>query len=368
MAGRLREGLPYGAHPRQRLDLFLPAGAPRGLVVFVHGGYWRAFDRGTWSHLAAGPLAHGWAVAMPGYVLAPEARIAAITAMIAEAMAAAAAEVGGADPARRAFGRRAPGGAAGLRRQPAAGRGGGAGRPGGLDQRAARPAAAAAATLNDECLRLDAAEAASESPALRLPREGRAVHAWVGDGERPEFVRQTTLIANIWTGLGAEMEQTIEPRRHHFNVIDGLTHPGSGLVEAIVGTPGMRTRARVVVIGGGVVGCSVLYHLAKAGWTDVMLIERSELTSGSSWHAAGGFHTLNGDPNVAKLQAYTVGLYRELEEVSGQSCGLHLTGGVMMAGTPERMDFLRLAHAKGRCLGHADRDHHARARRRRCSR
>ena len=82
-----------------------------------------------------------------------------------------------------------------------------------------------------------------------------------------------------------------------------------------------------------------------------MLIERSELTSGSSWHAAGGFHTLNGDPNVAKLQAYTVGLYRELEAVSGQSCGLHLTGGVMMADTPERMDFLRLTHAKGRCLG-----------------
>jgi glycine/D-amino acid oxidase-like deaminating enzyme len=113
----------------------------------------------------------------------------------------------------------------------------------------------------------------------------------------------------------------------------------------------MKTEARVVVIGGGVVGCSVLYHLAKAGWTDVMLIERSELTSGSSWHAAGGFHTLNGDPNVAKLQAYTVGLYKELEAISGQSCSLHLTGGVMMADSPERMDFLRLVHAKGRCLG-----------------
>ena len=113
----------------------------------------------------------------------------------------------------------------------------------------------------------------------------------------------------------------------------------------------MREHARVVVIGGGVVGCSVLYHLAKAGWTDSILIERSELTSGSSWHAAGGFHTLNGDPNVAKLQAYTVSLYQELEELSGQSCSLHLTGGAMMADTPERMDFLRLSHAKGRCLG-----------------
>ncbi|MER8553717.1 FAD-dependent oxidoreductase [Mesorhizobium sp. M0976] len=113
----------------------------------------------------------------------------------------------------------------------------------------------------------------------------------------------------------------------------------------------MKCHAKAVVIGGGVVGCSVLYHLAKAGWTDIMLIERSELTSGSSWHAAGGFHTLNGDPNVAKLQAYTVQLYKEIEEISGQSCSLHLTGGVMMADTPERMDFLRLAHAKGRYLG-----------------
>ncbi|AMS41964.1 glycine cleavage system protein T [Aminobacter sp. Y103A] len=113
----------------------------------------------------------------------------------------------------------------------------------------------------------------------------------------------------------------------------------------------MKSHVKAVVIGGGVVGCSVLYHLARAGWTDIMLIERSELTSGSSWHAAGGFHTLNGDPNVAKLQAYTVQLYKELEEISGQSCSLHLTGGVMLADSPERMDFLRLAHAKGRYLG-----------------
>src|SRR6476620_7707582 len=113
----------------------------------------------------------------------------------------------------------------------------------------------------------------------------------------------------------------------------------------------MKSHVKAVVIGGGVVGCSVLFHLARAGWTDIMLIERSELTSGSSWHAAGGFHTLNGDPNVAKLQAYTVGLYREIEELSGQSCGLHLTGGVMLAGDPIRMDYLRLSVAKGRCLG-----------------
>ncbi|MEM6464321.1 MAG: FAD-dependent oxidoreductase [Pseudomonadota bacterium] len=113
----------------------------------------------------------------------------------------------------------------------------------------------------------------------------------------------------------------------------------------------MQSHASAVVIGGGVVGCSVLFHLARAGWKDLLLIERSELTSGSSWHAAGGFHTLNGDPNVAKLQAYTVSLYDELEALSGQSCSLHLTGGIMMADSEERMDFLRYIHATGRALG-----------------
>ena len=113
----------------------------------------------------------------------------------------------------------------------------------------------------------------------------------------------------------------------------------------------MRTHARVAVIGGGVVGCSVLYHLTRAGWSDVVLVERAELTSGSTWHAAGGMHTLNSDPNVARLQTYTIQLYEELERISGQSCGIHLNGGLMLAGTPERMDYLRHAHAKGRYLG-----------------
>ncbi|MCB9947513.1 MAG: GcvT family protein [Rhodospirillaceae bacterium] len=113
----------------------------------------------------------------------------------------------------------------------------------------------------------------------------------------------------------------------------------------------MKSPVRVAVIGGGVVGCSVLYHLAKAGWTDAVLIEKDELTCGSTWHAAGGMHTLNSDPNVAKLQSYTINLYKEIEAISGQSCGIHLTGGVMLAGTPERMDYLRAMHAKGRYLG-----------------
>ena len=112
----------------------------------------------------------------------------------------------------------------------------------------------------------------------------------------------------------------------------------------------MKTHARVVVIGGGVVGCSVLYHLAKRGWTDIMLLERDELTSGSTWHAAGGMHTINGDPNVAKLQKYTIELYQEIEELSGQATGLHITGGVMLAATEERFDWLKSMVAKGRYL------------------
>src|SRR4029453_3401461 len=119
--------------------------------------------------------------------------------------------------------------------------------------------------------------------------------------------------------------------------------PGAGAL--------MKSHVQVAVIGGGGVGASVLYHLAKAGWTDVVLLERDELTSGSTWHAAGGMHTLNGDPNVAKLQEYTIKLYAEIEAASGQSCGVHITGGVNLAGTPERMDFLRLACARARYLG-----------------
>ena len=116
----------------------------------------------------------------------------------------------------------------------------------------------------------------------------------------------------------------------------------------------MKDQARVVVIGGGVVGASILYHLTKLGWDDVMLIERSDLTSGSTWHAAGGMHTINGDPNVAKLQQYTIELYKEIEEASGQDIGLHMTGGIMLAATNERFDWLKGIAAKGRYLGMKD--------------
>ncbi len=113
----------------------------------------------------------------------------------------------------------------------------------------------------------------------------------------------------------------------------------------------MKAHAQVVVIGGGVVGCSVIYHLTRLGMRDVVLIERSELTSGSTWHAAGGFHTLNADTNMAALQGYTIRLYRELEEITGQSCSLHHVGGITLAESPERLDFLKSARAMHRHMG-----------------
>ncbi len=113
----------------------------------------------------------------------------------------------------------------------------------------------------------------------------------------------------------------------------------------------MKTQAQVVVIGGGVVGCSVLYHLTKYGWRDVMLIERSELTSGSTWHAAGGFHTLNGDTNMAALQGYTIQLYKELEKITDLSCGLHHVGGITLADNQARFEMLKAERAKHRYMG-----------------
>jgi dimethylglycine dehydrogenase len=113
----------------------------------------------------------------------------------------------------------------------------------------------------------------------------------------------------------------------------------------------MEAQVRVAVIGGGVVGCSILYHLAKLGCSDCILLERSELTSGSTWHAAGVIHTINSDPNIARLQGYTIKLYQELEDLSGQSCGIHRPGGIYLASTPARLDYLKQERAKARYMG-----------------
>ncbi len=111
------------------------------------------------------------------------------------------------------------------------------------------------------------------------------------------------------------------------------------------------SHARVVVIGGGVVGCSILFHLAKFGWKDVVLLERDELTSGSSWHAAGQIHTISSDPNISRLQSYTINLYKEIEKTSGHSVGLNITGGFYAASTKEWYDYLKRERSKARYLG-----------------
>ena len=108
----------------------------------------------------------------------------------------------------------------------------------------------------------------------------------------------------------------------------------------------MNSQARVVVIGGGLVGCSILYHLAKLGWSDVMLLERDELTSGSTWHAAAGTHGLHDNNNISRLQYYTMSLYNELEAETGQSCGVHSPGSIYLACTTDREHQLRIQAAK----------------------
>ena len=113
----------------------------------------------------------------------------------------------------------------------------------------------------------------------------------------------------------------------------------------------MKDQARVVVIGGGVVGCSILFHLAKMGWKDVILLERNELTSGSSWHAAGQIHTISSDPNISRLQDYTINLYKEIEETSGHSVGMHSTGGYYLASNQSWHDYLKRERSKARSMG-----------------
>jgi len=236
-AGRAELDLRYGPAARETLDLFHPTGAaagmPRGLAIFVHGGYWMAFDKSSWSHLAAGALQRGWAVCLPSYTLAPEARISQITRQVAAAIRFAAARIAG--PLRLAG--HSAGGHLVTRMVcansplPAEIRG----RIGHIVSISGvhdlRPLLR---TKMNATLRMDEAEAAAESPALLRPMEGCSVTCWVGSAERPEFLRQNDLLANIWTGLGADMRCVHAEGRHHFDVVEEFTDPASKLSEAFV--------------------------------------------------------------------------------------------------------------------------------------
>jgi acetyl esterase/lipase len=227
LGARSRTGLAYGPGARQALDLFLPESAPCGVVVFVHGGYWHLFGREIWSHLAAGPLARGWAVAMPSYTLAPEARIAAMTVEVGQAVAHAAALV----PGPVVVTGHSAGGHLAARMACAD-----APLPGGLAARVIRTVPISPLsdlsplreTQMNATLHLDAAEAVAESPALLQRRSGCAVTIWVGGQERPAFLWQARLLSEAW-----DCTWHVEPGRHHFDIIDALADPDSALTRKI---------------------------------------------------------------------------------------------------------------------------------------
>ncbi len=229
-----RPDIAYGPGERQRLDLVPPRGDSKGLVVFVHGGYWMRFDKSSWTDLAEGARAHGWTVALPSYTLAPAARISDITAEIAAAIATAASLVSG--PIRLAG--HSAGGHLVMRmlcddgrlEAPVYSRIAGTLSISGLHD--LRPLLK---TKMNETLGLTPEEATLESAALCLPRGSSPVTAWVGGDERPEFVRQAELMANVWTGFDVPTRLVVEPGLNHFSVIEGLRDPSSQITASLLG-------------------------------------------------------------------------------------------------------------------------------------
>ena len=232
-AGRARLDIPYGSGPRHRLDLFLPETAARGLMVFIHGGYWMETDRRVWSHLAAGSVDSGYAVAMPSYTLCPDIRISGIVAEVGAAITRAADLIEG----PIALSGHSAGGHLASRMIAATsplsdvilGRIRNVVSISGLHD--LRPLMK---TAMNRTLRIDEAEALAESPALLRPLPGARIISWAGGAERQEFLRQSALLANIWTGLGARTTAVVEPDRHHFNIIDGLTDRRHPLTQALL--------------------------------------------------------------------------------------------------------------------------------------
>ncbi|MEO0428485.1 MAG: alpha/beta hydrolase [Pseudomonadota bacterium] len=233
-SGRGILDIAYGTDPRQQLDLYMPSTEPSGLAVFVHGGYWRSFGRESFGHLAAGARAAGYAVAVPSYRLAPTVGVPQITADVAAAVTLAADRIAG--PLYLAG--HSAGGHLVTRLGEEAGP-----LPAAVAGRIAHILSISGlhdlrpllATDKNDDLRLDEQTAAAESPALRAPRPGLRYTAWVGGDERPEFVRQSALIANIWLGLGASTRLMVQPGLNHFDVIEPLEHPDSPLTRAFLG-------------------------------------------------------------------------------------------------------------------------------------
>lgn len=225
--------LPYGPKDREKLDIFLPEEKPKGLVVFVHGGYWLRLDRLYFSDLASAPLAHGWAVALPSYTLAPHARISEITREIAAAITYAANKVHG--PIRIA-GHSAGGHLAArmiCNSSPLSST---------IQSRIQKTVSISGLhdlrnlrkTKLNETLRLTEAEAISESPYLDTPVAGANVTCWVGGAERPEFIKQSHLLNDVWHSHDVEIDIQLDGMENHYTVIDGLKNPSSELTKALL--------------------------------------------------------------------------------------------------------------------------------------
>jgi len=226
--------LSYGKGERNLLDIFYPQDEPKGLMIFVHGGYWYRFSKNDWSHLAAGALEQGWIVVMPSYSLCPTVRISDITKEVAKAIEFVAKDIKG--PIRLAG--HSAGGHLVARmvcnKSPLSKR---------VQSRIEHTLAISPVSdlrplcclkLN-ETLGLSDKEAEAESPALLTPLPNARVTCWVGAAERSEFVRQNALLANIWHGLGARITHVEQSDRHHFDVVEELADAQSEMVKALLG-------------------------------------------------------------------------------------------------------------------------------------
>ena len=114
----------------------------------------------------------------------------------------------------------------------------------------------------------------------------------------------------------------------------------------------MKSQARVVIVGGGIMGVGLLYHLVEEGWSDVVLVEKGELTSGSTWHAAGQCPHFNGSLNLTKMHVYGTELYPKLEALTGVAVSWHGCGGVRLAVTDDEVDWFKYVHGLARLAGY----------------
>lgn len=231
---RIDKDIAYGDASREKFDLVWPDGTPKGLAVFIHGGFWMRLDKSYWTDFAEGARANGWAVCLPSYTLAPEARIHQMTAQMGAAITMAAARVAGpirlsghsagGHLASRMVSETTPLQAEVLDRITHT-----------LSISGLHDLRPLMHTKMNDILHLDDAEARRESAALLRPAIASSVTCWVGGGERPEFIRQSELMAQIWAGLDVPIQCKIDGEHNHFTVIEGLRDRTSPITQAFVG-------------------------------------------------------------------------------------------------------------------------------------